>query len=103
MFRVVVAALVAVFLCLPAAAVCVPMASLVEAYQAEGASILVVDKKGLASFLEGLSVVTGTDYSEATAAFIVETEAGIEVGVEADGCLLEPITLVIDTTPGKGA
>lgn len=102
MFRFVIAALVAVFLCLPAPA-CEPMGPLVEAYQAIGAPVLVVDKKDITPFLAGLSAVTGADYSDATAAFIVETEAGIEVAVEANGCLLEPITLVIDTTPGKGA
>lgn len=99
MFRFVLAAVMAVFLCLPTAA-CDQFDHVVGLFRNAQADVEIFAPEDLPAVVETMSTLTDVDIGEATRAFIVVLSTKAIVGIEVDGCLLAPITIA-ERTPAQ--
>lgn len=94
MIRFLLAAVMAVFLCLPSVAQdCIPFDGLVGEISTTGVPLHVFTKGELEEITPALEEISGKDLEGATRAFIFASPKGLVVGVEIDGCVIEPILI----------
>lgn len=107
MLRFVFSAVMAAFLCAPsAAAACTDFDRLVSIFESTGVSMQVFSEKELPAVISTLEGTAGRDLAGATRALIVATSAEVIVGVEINGCTLDPIVVAKPKAPrlsGKDA
>ena len=70
-----------------------PFDATVGELSAAGAPVAIIDPTELDQIVGAVETMLGTDYGDVTRGFFVEAGGKILLGLEVDGCLLEPINL----------